>query len=220
MPKRFYPQQNIFIKNKTRHIGRFPSWLKWVLGVIFTGVLMWALSGIEFTPVSQSIHKPQRETIASTTVPAELQMEVEFESVEQIEISTMSDQTTIVSAESAEVVTARSEEILTDSASKPKVVLPTITLLNGCGVKGIGARARAALEKMGFTVIEVRNARSFDYKSSEVLDRSENLKAGKLLSDSLGMARSLAAWDTTRSYSGSDVSLIVGQDYKKLRWKI
>ncbi len=105
-------------------------------------------------------------------------------------------------------------------AAKKADQMPTVTLFNGCGVKGIGARAKAALERMGFRVIEVRNARNYDYKVSEVLDRNEALEFGRRLADSLGIPRKLAAWDTTRSDPAADVSLIVGSDYRKLHWKI
>lgn len=106
-----------------------------------------------------------------------------------------------------------------EATSKP-APLPTVTLFNGCGVKGIGGRAQAALERMGFTVVDVRNARSYDYKFSEVLDRIESREAGRVLADSLGIKHRSVAWDTTRSDMGADVSLIIGKDYRKLRWKI
>ncbi len=66
-----------------------------------------------------------------------------------------------------EAINSRQKLLLQDH------VLPLVTLYNGCGVKGIGSKAKTALEEMGFTVVEVRNARNYDYKLSEVLDRCE-----------------------------------------------
>ena len=108
----------------------------------------------------------------------------------------------------------------TTRAQRPHVVLPTITLYNGCGVKQIGERAQRALERKGFSVIEVRNAHHFKYVHSEVLDRAADRLSGKLLADSLGLTTESVIWDTTRGSAGSDVSLIIGGDYRKLNWKL
>lgn len=112
------------------------------------------------------------------------------------------------------------EEKAEESETSSEEAMPRITLFNGCGVKGIGARAKSALEAMGYEVVEVRNARNFDYGRSEVLDRRQDLKNGTTVAERLGIVPALTAWDTTRSDRNSDVSLIVGSDYKKLNWKI
>lgn len=98
--------------------------------------------------------------------------------------------------------------------------LPQVTLFNGCGVKGIGGKAKLALEEMGFTVVEVRNARNFDYRTSEIRDPSESRIGGMQLADSLGIKPHAVTWDSTNGDGKLDVSLIVGKDYRKLRWKI
>lgn len=148
---------------------------------------------------------------------------MEAEPEEPVVVSIVRDTSEVIPPDTVRIAKAEPETLeKTESVRKERVAvaLPTITLFNGCGVKGIGARAKTALERMGFEVVEVRNARNYDYKKSEVLDRRENLEMGKLLADSLGIPKQLAAWDTTRSDRDADVSLIVGSDFRKLRWKI
>ncbi len=180
--------------------------------------LFWLVGEYDWQNDSVTATRPVRESIASTSTNAELRDAAVIDP-ELYTISTSQDTAPVAPEDTTRVVIA--DEIVTEKvAPNPRVVLPTVTLFNGCGVKGVGSRAKAALEKMGFTVIEVRNAANFEYTTSEVLDRRENLRAGKLLADSLGIATKLAAWDTTRSDRTADVSLIVGADYRKLRWKL
>ena len=178
------------------------------------------MSAIDFTSAPQSGVSLKRQSLGSTETSTKLAPVVDIELDEPVVISTIQDTTAVVPPET--VAVAKTEVVKEEPVRREKtaVTMPTVTLFNGCGVKGIGARAKAALERMGFQVVEVRNARNYDYKKSEVLDRRENLELGKLLADSLGIPIQLAAWDTTRSDRDADVSLIVGSDFKKLRWKI
>ncbi|MBL0060255.1 MAG: LytR C-terminal domain-containing protein [bacterium] len=217
MPKRFYLKTDF---STSKPVRRNLRWTYWVYWLILGGGVVWALSAIDFTSSPQSGVSLKRQSLGSTETSTKLAPVVEIELEEPVVISTVRDTTTVVPPETVEVLKA---EVITEErqpSENAAVKMPTVTLFNGCGVKGIGARAKAALERMGFQVVEVRNARNYDYKKSEVLDRRENLELGKLLADSLGIPKQLAAWDTTRSDRDADVSLIVGSDFKKLRWKI
>ncbi len=217
MPKRFYLKTDF---STAKPVRRFPRWTYWVYWLILGGSVVWALSAIDFTNAPQSGVSLKRQSLGSTETSTKLAPVVDIELDEPVVISTIQDTTAVVPPETVAVI--KTEVVIEEPARREKatVKMPTVTLFNGCGVKGIGARAKAALERMGFQVVEVRNARNYDYKKSEVLDRRESLELGKLLADSLGIPKQLAAWDTTRSDRDADVSLIVGSDFKKLRWKI
>ena len=189
--------------------------------------MIWALTAFDFGDGSRDVPAATRRPIGSTENGLKLR-ELKTMSTDVGHDTTLKHeaQGRVDTIETAPVDTTADvgkDETVPDrraeKVTKP-LQMPTVTLFNGCGVKGIGARAKAALERMGFEVVEVRNARNYEYKVSEVLDKNENLEFGRLLADSLGIPRKLAAWDTTRSDPGADVSLIVGSDYRKLRWKL
>lgn len=170
-------------------------------------------------PTATSV-RSDRQTIASTQ-PREA---VKSEPIEVIPsavmaVDTLKRDSAVVAAARVDTVKVVEAAIATETAPATPV-LPLVTLYNGCGVKGIGSKAKAALEEMGFTVVEVRNARNYDYKTSEIRDPSESRIGGILLADSLGIKQRAVTWDSTRSDGKTDVSLIVGKDYRKLRWKI
>lgn len=217
MPKRFYLKTDF---TTSKSVRRFPRWTYWVYWLILGGSVVWALSAIDLTSAPQSGVSLKRQSLGSTETSTKLAPVVEIEPDDPVVIPTVQDTTTVVPPETVAVV--KTEVTKNESARRDnaETKMPTVTLFNGCGVKGIGARAKTALERMGFQVVAVRNARNYDYKKSEVLDRQENLELGKLLADSLGIPKQLAAWDTTRSDRDAEVSLIVGSDFRKLRWKI
>ncbi|MBK6766847.1 MAG: LytR C-terminal domain-containing protein [bacterium] len=216
MPKRFYPTPVTPTKSTSQRAI-------WIAALCGTGLLVVVLLAAEFLRTeSPSAVAKDRTRIAttedasvltafpdSTTLKATLEEPVVRE-------TTASAVDTVVVSKPESARTTIEEIAKTEPMPAP---LPTVTLFNGCGVKGIGSRAQAALERMGFTVVDVRNARRYDFKFSEVLDRVESREAGRVLADSLGIKHKFVAWDTTRSDAGADVSLIIGKDYHKLRWK-
>ena len=48
-------------------------------------------------------------------------------------------------------------------------------VLNGCGVEGIGQRTARHLRDLGLDVVDFRNADSFDYTESIVVDRTGDM---------------------------------------------
>lgn len=230
MSKRFYPIQDFVKVKRPRKPSRWP-W--YALASLLLVAVFWVVNDLDWQVEPYTPTQPVRKQIASTATSSEL-ASLEPEDTVRYDLSIAVDSAIVKQGDTSRVLVeqidstntlAAAEEKVPESSSKSEkivaaVKLPTVTLFNGCGVKGIGKRAKAALERMGFEVIEVRNARSFEYMNSEVLDRSENRKHGTLLADSLGIPSELAAWDTTRSDKQSDVSLIVGADFKKLKWKL
>lgn len=92
-----------------------------------------------------------------------------------------------------------------------------LQVLNGCGVKGLAKIVSPALRAKGFDVRETRNAGSFRFAKSMVLDRVGILETALAVADSLGMDHSLVKTEIARNLVDIDVTLIVGADYQSLR---
>lgn len=88
----------------------------------------------------------------------------------------------------------------------------TVLVLNGCGVEGIGQRAARRLRELGLDVVDFRNADSFGYAESIVVDRTGDLPAAA------GVAKLLGASNVIQQVPETplvDVILIVGADYEE-----
>lgn len=92
-----------------------------------------------------------------------------------------------------------------------------LQVLNGCGVKGLAKIVSPALRAKGFDVRETRNAGSFRYTQSMVMDRVGSLETALAVADSLGIDRSLVRTEIARNLADIDVTLIVGADFRNLR---
>lgn len=57
--------------------------------------------------------------------------------------------------------------------------LITVEVLNGCGVAGIAARVGEMLKEEGFQVVNIDNADSFDYPTSQVISHLENIEPAR-----------------------------------------
>jgi hypothetical protein len=91
-----------------------------------------------------------------------------------------------------------------------------LQVLNGCGVKGLARIVSPALRAKGFDVRETRNAGSFRYTRSMVLDRVGRPELAYAVADSLGIDRSQVTTEISRNLVDIDVTLIVGADYGSL----
>lgn len=92
-----------------------------------------------------------------------------------------------------------------------------LQVLNGCGVKGLAKIVSPALRAKGFDVRETRNAGSFRYVNTLVMDRVGRLGLAQAVADSLGVDRSRVSTEIARNLVDIDVTLIVGADYESLR---
>ena len=92
-----------------------------------------------------------------------------------------------------------------------------LQVLNGCGVKGLAKVVSPALRAKGFDVRETRNAGSFRYAQSLVMDRVGRPELAQAVADSLGIDRSRVTTEIARNLVDIDVTVIVGADYQSLR---
>jgi LCP family protein required for cell wall assembly len=110
-----------------------------------------------------------------------------------------------------------------DATPSPQDVMSIITsipeavsVLNGTGKKGVGQSVASQLQRMGVEVVDVGNAKHFDYRSSNIIypeGAPESTKqTANLLSKLCGISGSL----TRSNKLASSASLIVGADYENL----
>jgi hypothetical protein len=91
---------------------------------------------------------------------------------------------------------------------------PQIEILNGCGVSGIAAQAHEFLRERGFDVVNVENARSFDYEETLVIDRGGDIRIARALAQALGTDNVIRQ---VRPDLVLQATVILGEDYQTLR---
>ncbi len=95
---------------------------------------------------------------------------------------------------------------------KPKQPI-RIQLWNGSGRAGLAAELASYLRDGGFDVLEVSNADRSDYRSTLVVNRTENEQPAKAVADYLGTSHVI---QQAGSQEMIDVTVIVGRDAR--RW--
>ncbi len=104
-------------------------------------------------------------------------------------------------------------------ATPPVWDTPTrVQLLNGCGVRGLGQMLSSALRESGFDVREIGNADRFGYEQTLVLDRVGERGRALALADSFGIHPDKVRTERDEKLVDIDVTLIVGGDYKNLKF--
>ncbi len=83
-----------------------------------------------------------------------------------------------------------------------------ISVLNGTGVSGLAGRAKIKLKNKGFNVARVGTASGSNYKFTEILTASDNIRTAKLLKKSLP-----AATEIKVNNKLSGIIVILGRDY-------
>lgn len=91
-----------------------------------------------------------------------------------------------------------------------------VQVLNGCGVKRIAARTKAWLIRNRYDVRDVGNADRSDYEHCRILDRSGNLTAARELARILSIDESQIARMNEVSSPRFDLTLVIGEDYKRM----
>lgn len=90
-----------------------------------------------------------------------------------------------------------------------------ISVLNGCGVKGLASQVRDYLRDKGFDVVDVGNYNQ-QTKFSFVIDWIGDTTSAKKLAYAIGVAETKIIHDIDSSlYLRS--SIVIGSDYKKLK---
>lgn len=100
------------------------------------------------------------------------------------------------------------------SAKPPRIV--QLDVLNGCGVKGAGAKFTDYLRTNGFDVVEMKNYKSFGVPQTLVVDRVGDLTAARRVAAALGVGEKNVVQQLNPDYF-VDVSIIIGADYNNLR---
>jgi hypothetical protein len=86
----------------------------------------------------------------------------------------------------------------------------TVLVLNGCGVEGIGQRTAGHLRELGLDVVDFRNADSFNYPESIVIDRTGDLASAASVARLIGTSNVIQQIPDTPLV---DVIVLVGADY-------
>jgi len=86
----------------------------------------------------------------------------------------------------------------------------TVLVLNGCGVEGIGQRTARRLRELGLDVVDFRNADSFDYTESMVVDRTGDMASAVVVARLIDVRSVIQQIPETPLV---DVIVIVGSDY-------
>jgi hypothetical protein len=90
-------------------------------------------------------------------------------------------------------------------------------VLNGCGVRGLADKATHYLRKNNIDVVNTDNYDTFDVLTTRILDRSDNPQKAREVAKLLGIPenRILLRKDSSLKL---DVTIILGADYKKLKF--
>ncbi|HNY92972.1 MAG TPA: LytR C-terminal domain-containing protein [bacterium] len=93
----------------------------------------------------------------------------------------------------------------------------SVSVLNGCGVKGVALVFADALREKQYNVVNTGNAETFDYEKSVLINRGQisNREVEKIAA-LVGVSRDRILTIESKT-SQSDVDLIIGSDYKDLR---
>lgn len=90
---------------------------------------------------------------------------------------------------------------------------PQVEVLNGCGVSGIAAQTHEYLREFGFDVVNVENARAFDYLETVVIDRGGDVRIARRVARILGTGNVIRQ---VRPDLMLQVTVILGSDYRQL----
>ncbi|MBN2570685.1 MAG: LytR C-terminal domain-containing protein [Ignavibacteriales bacterium] len=91
-----------------------------------------------------------------------------------------------------------------------------VEVLNGCGVSGLADRFTDYLRNNNFDVVNYGNYKVFDVKESMVIDRTGNIANAHYTAKVLGIDKSNVITQINIDYF-TDVTLIIGKDYNKLK---
>lgn len=102
-----------------------------------------------------------------------------------------------------------------EKAQIPQARIVQLDILNGCGVKGIGARFTDYLRSHGFDVVEMKNYKTFQIPQTLVVDRIGDLKLAQQVASALGVSQKNIIQQINPDYF-VDVSVIIGKNYTQL----
>lgn len=90
-----------------------------------------------------------------------------------------------------------------------------IEVLNGCGENGLAQQVGGRLRDLGFDVMTVDNAPTFNYPETLVIDRVGKPEYAHKVAELLGIAHSIQQI-VPDPFRIEEVTVIVGKDYRRL----
>ena len=90
-----------------------------------------------------------------------------------------------------------------------------VEILNGCGKDGMARQVGQHLRTLGFDVMTLGNAGSFNYPETIVIDRAGKPEYARRVAESLG-TRNRIQQIVADPFRLEEVTVIVGRDYKRL----
>jgi hypothetical protein len=93
-----------------------------------------------------------------------------------------------------------------------------LQVLNGCAMKDMAKILAPQLRAMGFDVREVRRADSSRYTHTIIKDRVNRIELAQIAADSVGVDRALITTEPAENLADIDVTIIIGADYRQLRF--
>jgi len=91
---------------------------------------------------------------------------------------------------------------------------PQVEILNGCGVSGIAAQAHEYLRGLGLDIVNVENAKAYDYRETLVIDRGGDVRSARRVARLLGTDNVIRQ---VRPDLMLQVTVILGSDYRQLK---
>lgn len=90
-----------------------------------------------------------------------------------------------------------------------------VEILNGCGIKGLAGKTAAFLRRKGYDVRDFRNADQQDIVHTAILVRSGDRSHGEELASTIALPLEMILMEEDPNLVDVDVSLVLGEDYKK-----
>ena len=90
-----------------------------------------------------------------------------------------------------------------------------VEVRNGCGTDGVARQVGRYLRLIGFDVMTVDNAESFNYPETLVIDRVGNTEYARRVAEALGTQNQIQQI-IPDPFRIEQVTVIVGRDYKRL----
>ena len=111
----------------------------------------------------------------------------------------------------ANVITPPEEEISPAEIPDPL----RVEILNGCGIKGLASKTATFLRRKGYDVRDFRNADSKNIEHTTILVRSGDRSHGEELASTIALPLEMILMEEDPGLVDVDVSLVLGEDYKK-----
>jgi hypothetical protein len=90
-----------------------------------------------------------------------------------------------------------------------------VAVLNGTGEEGLAGRMAEVFTKLGFNVVEIGNADSWDYVTTHVKDYTGNPYTTQYLMELMDLSQSQILFQSVPD-SEIDVAIIIGYDWPEL----